>query len=475
MQTILDISEVRNYFASHKDEILADLFSLVRIPSVRSEAEEGMPYGKESYRCLAASLKLFTDAGFDGEISADGSYALAYYGGNELAKSVALFAHTDVVPPGDGWKLTEPFAPIVYDGCVIGRGASDNKSGVITSLWILKYLKEKGIRPARPIAVFLGSAEESVMPDIKNFVREREMPYVSLVPDGSYAVCRGEKGIARFWLDATEPFEKITAFEGGQAPNVVLGLAKAAMPYEKELADALREKLGKRTDIVFSTDDKTITLCAKGLSAHASAPQSGINAANLLCAVLGTCEALPVHDREILKKAAVFLGQTDGSAANIAGCDGVFTPLSMANGMVALHDGKLSMCFDIRFDTHITDEVLERNIILAAEAYGFTTRKLRNDTGFLHPIDSKPLSVLLDVCEAYSGTRPKPHVMGGGTYARYLKNAYTVGTAVPYIPVSWTPEKGHGGAHQADERLRIAPFLESIAISTEMVMRLTEL
>ena len=39
--------------------------------------------------------------------------------------------HTDVVPPGDvaGWN-TDPFTPVVKDGCIFGRGSADMKSGL---------------------------------------------------------------------------------------------------------------------------------------------------------------------------------------------------------------------------------------------------------------------------------------------------------------------------------------------------------
>ncbi len=41
---------------------------------------------------------------------------------------VVLFAgHTDVVPPGEGWK-TDPFIPTVEDGRLIGRGTEDMKT-----------------------------------------------------------------------------------------------------------------------------------------------------------------------------------------------------------------------------------------------------------------------------------------------------------------------------------------------------------
>jgi len=43
-------------------------------------------------------------------------------------------AHYDVVPGGPGWTVTEPFKPIVKNGKVYGRGATDMKGGLTSML-----------------------------------------------------------------------------------------------------------------------------------------------------------------------------------------------------------------------------------------------------------------------------------------------------------------------------------------------------
>ena len=42
---------------------------------------------------------------------------------------MVLNGHLDVVPAGEGWK-TEPFAPVMDNGCIYGRGSADMKGGV---------------------------------------------------------------------------------------------------------------------------------------------------------------------------------------------------------------------------------------------------------------------------------------------------------------------------------------------------------
>ncbi len=470
----LDINSLRAYFSSHRDEIVADLCSLVRIPSVFCEAEEGAPYGRACKEALEASLKLFTDEGFEGYISEDNRYALAFYGEGDLSESIGLFAHTDVVPAGEGWTLTEPFAPIVSDGCVIGRGASDNKSGVVLSLWLLKCLKEKGIRPARPITVFLGSAEEKMMTDIRCFAERCGSPYVSLVPDGEYPVCYGEKGIAHCWIDAAEAFEDIEDMAGGEAMNVVLGTAYAVLAYREELFIELEALLKDEADIVMRKENGKILLSATGVSTHASAPAGSRNAAFMLASLLCRASTLAASDRSVLSRAAGLLAVTDGSQADMAGSDGNFTPLTMANGIVRLENGKLSLSFDIRYCPNLSAEDIEQKLALCAEKNGFVLHMLSNRPGFLNPKDSPAVTVMLDIGESLSGTRPTPFLMGGGTYARELKNAYSIATQVPYVKDPYIGLPGHGGAHAADEHLPIDAFLEAIVLTTEAVVRLAE-
>jgi succinyl-diaminopimelate desuccinylase len=54
---------------------------------------------------------------------------------------IALNAHGDVVPPGDGWS-TDPYGAEIRDGCMFGRGAAVSKSDFATYAFALKALIE---------------------------------------------------------------------------------------------------------------------------------------------------------------------------------------------------------------------------------------------------------------------------------------------------------------------------------------------
>ena len=50
--------------------------------------------------------------------------------------------HYDVVPGGPGWSVTEPFKPLVRDGRLYGRGATDMKGGLASMVAALLALAE---------------------------------------------------------------------------------------------------------------------------------------------------------------------------------------------------------------------------------------------------------------------------------------------------------------------------------------------
>ena len=54
----------------------------------------------------------------------------------------------DIVPAGDesAWQFP-PFAGVIEDNFIFGRGAHDNKAGVLLCLAVLEMLKEHDLLP----------------------------------------------------------------------------------------------------------------------------------------------------------------------------------------------------------------------------------------------------------------------------------------------------------------------------------------
>ena len=63
-------------------------------------------------------------------------------------KVIALNAHGDVVPPGEGWSV-DPYGALVKDGVMYGRGVAVSKSDFATYAFALKALDESGVAAQR--------------------------------------------------------------------------------------------------------------------------------------------------------------------------------------------------------------------------------------------------------------------------------------------------------------------------------------
>jgi len=84
---------------------------------------------------------------------------LATLKGSGKKKPILLLSHMDVVPvEKERWEV-DPFAGIIKDGYLYGRGALDNKSMGITEMMVLLILKREKVSLKRDI-IFLATADE---------------------------------------------------------------------------------------------------------------------------------------------------------------------------------------------------------------------------------------------------------------------------------------------------------------------------
>ncbi|WP_457615342.1 M20 family metallopeptidase [Methanopyrus sp.] len=80
--------------------------------------------------------------------------------GNVLAgdlSGLVLNAHLDTVPPDDGWRVTDPFDPVIRDGRLYGRGAADCKGGLAAATAVVVQGNYDGV----PIGLMATVGEES--------------------------------------------------------------------------------------------------------------------------------------------------------------------------------------------------------------------------------------------------------------------------------------------------------------------------
>lgn len=436
---------ITEYLQNHRDEIVADLMALCRIPSISQSNKDGLPFGKDVDDVLTAAAALFEKHGFPIEVKHASGYAISVLEGQ--GPGIGLFGHADVVPVNDDWVKTTPFAPVEEDGILYARGISDNKAGVIASLYALSALKAAGVTPKSRVSIFVGGSEETGMKDIRTFVAQEVMPAVSLVPDSGFPVSIGEKGIMRMDCRSIAPLQDVVKLDGGQAYNVVLDHVDVAL------------KNGQQ----FSFE---------GLTAHAASPAGSVNAAlkaaEALCA-MDICQ----QDKKILGSMQEILSNDYGEPLHIAST-GAFGQLTCVNGITRVEpDGHLMFTLDIRYGSEVDSVEIARILSQRLEHFGFTANIMMDDPGFLLDESGEPLKIVLDACRQIGGVpEAQPFKMSGGTYARYLKNAYALSHSIPTGKKPTDLPAGHGGAHQSDEYLVVNGLLGGIAVIASIIVQL---
>jgi len=73
---------------------------------------------------------------------------------------VHLNGHFDVVPPGDGWSV-DPFAGVVRDGRLYGRGSADMKGGLAAAIYAAEAVRRAGVKLAGSVEISGTVDEES--------------------------------------------------------------------------------------------------------------------------------------------------------------------------------------------------------------------------------------------------------------------------------------------------------------------------
>lgn len=136
----------RTFLASERENQIAFLAELVRMPSDNPPGDCA-PHAERT-------AALLEELGFtverhrvpDDVVRANGMVSVVNLVVRERfgeGPVVALNAHGDVVPPGEGWTR-DPYGAEITDGWMYGRGVAVSKSDFATYVWALLALKKSG-------------------------------------------------------------------------------------------------------------------------------------------------------------------------------------------------------------------------------------------------------------------------------------------------------------------------------------------
>jgi len=209
---------------------------LKRSVGFRTVAGEGQVPAYAEY--LAGELRAHGFAAEDITVTPRGETAtlVARYRGNDPAlKPLLISSHMDVVPAKrEDWQR-DPFTAVVEDGFLFGRGANDNKFGLVTSTVALFWLKQQGFKPRRDVLVVLSGDEETSMETTAALAQELKGAELLLNSDAGGARLGSDGKPVVYSLHAAEKtymdFEVTTRNPGGHSSrpgptNAIYDLAR---------------------------------------------------------------------------------------------------------------------------------------------------------------------------------------------------------------------------------------------------------
>ncbi|EET60968.1 dipeptidase PepV [Marvinbryantia formatexigens DSM 14469] len=424
--------QIEAFIDSHKEEMLEDLKTLVRINSVRGEEKPGKPYGDGPAEVLAAAQKMMAGYGFAVK-NYDNYVVTGDF--NDREKQLDILAHLDVVPVTEDWTVTQPFEPVVIDGKIYGRGTADDKGPAIAALYAMRAIRECGVPLSRNVRLILGSDEECGSSDLDHYYGiEQEAP-MSFTPDADFPVINIEKGrlaksfTASFAHDGEEG-GRVLAFHGGDKVNVVPANAWAlvtGVPLETVQTAVAGDESGVRFTV--SEEESGIRITAKGLAGHASTPEVGRNA---ICALLALLAELPLVDNaqnNALKAVSELFpfGDLCGTALGVEMEDEISGKITVNLGVLDFDGTSLKGIFDSRVPICGNDSNVTAVIAAKMQEKGLSLEEGPMTPPHHVPAESAFVQTLLASYEKYSGKKGEARAIGGGTYVHDLERGVAFG------------------------------------------------
>lgn len=407
----------------------------VRFDSSQAAPLPGMPFGKGAADCLAHFLRLAESMGFETH-NYDNYVGEAVWGEGE---AFAILAHLDVVPAGEGWTHP-PFAGEIADGKLYGRGTMDDKGPAIVCLYCLKALKDAGFAPRRTIRLIVGCNEESGWECIAHYNKVARLPESGFSPDADFPVIYAEKGILHVCLRFALPGAPFSALYGGERANMVCDRAIA----EGGPFDAARAKK-------YGLTAEGGKLVAEGRSAHASTPQEGRNALLPLLSYFAEEDA----------RVDAVVNKLFRDEAGLTALRDETGPLTMSPDVAEYRDGQLCVTVDIRWPATLPREA----VLSRLDTFGAPYEIVHCQEPLFSDKNGPLVSALRRVYERHTGGRCEPIAIGGGTYARALKNSAGFGPQFPGEPST---------IHQKDEYISLENVQKLLGIYADAIRALTE-
>lgn len=467
----------REFLLTRTDEAAGALSRLIQFDTVSGDKDP------EAYRAWRAKIAdgfawLETHARSLGFVTRnhENRALVIEHAGPAGAPVLGFPIHLDVVPAGEGWTVP-PFGGVIKDGQIWGRGTQDDKGPIIEAMYALVGARELAAKTGRAftktVRILVFSEEECGEWDDIPFYFEREAPPdFSIVPDATFPITVGEKGVLNLAVDFAWTPQLADRFEiaAGERANVVP--AKASLIVGPDFlagVDEIGDNLTaapQKPKVARGTNGLAIEFY--GVGAHGSLPHKGYSAAADALALAAGIPAIHSHP------ACAALAWLARAAADL---DGVFLGIEHRHEKVGRTTVNLGVLRGDRASLHAVLNI--RNPIgipcagvesrvrasvekLRSQTPGLTRAEVKPDRGHREPIYVDPERFpdwIGPMREAYTAVTSRPAslmTIGGTTFAKAFPNAVCFG------PVDETDEQEL--AHEADERITLKAFARNIEV-----------
>lgn len=461
--------QIEAYFDARAEELAAAVSRLAAIPSEKGEAAPGAPFGPGPARCLDEALAMAAEMGmavrnYDGYVGAADL--------NDRDTMLHILGHLDVVNAGAGWTVTEAYEPKVVDGVLYGRGVADDKGPMVAALMAMKAVKDLNVPLRHNVRIIFGTDEESGMGDLPHYYAVEPYAPYTFSPDADFPLINIEKGFykptfTKQW-EADAALPRLVSFRGGERLNVVPGQAEAViegLPMGQLLP---RAQVGTRITgaeyRVMPQGEDRIRIVALGKSAHAMAPDDGVNAITALLELLGVLPLAESESKNAIHALLELLPHKDakGTGLGIAQSDELSGELTVAFSLLEFTETGVTGRFDSRVPLCATEKNCQARAEAAFAKHGFTC------TGGMEPphhtpADSPFVQTLLKCYEEYTGQKGECLAIGGGTYVHEIPGGVAFGAAMPGYQTN---------LHGADEHIPVRDLLTAAKIYTQAIIDL---
>ncbi|QYK00018.1 dipeptidase [Shewanella psychrotolerans] len=371
----------------------------------------------------------------------------------ESERKLGIITHGDVQPADPKLWHKSPYELDITTtpGLLIGRGTEDDKGPIVTAMYAMKAIKDKGLSLDRRIELMVYMAEESDWGPLKAFLKGFTPADINITIDAEYPVVTAEKGWSeiRFLIpnsetgiEATGP--SLLTFSGGSFASQVPQQATATLI---NIDANLLEKIKQRSELQrgmryqFISDGDKLTIMADGKSVHSSTPEDGVNAVTHLAAILAGF-SWPKNQASLTQS---FISQMIGLGVyaelfgDIAYSDDFMGKMTLAPTVVNSTEKGAEVVMNLRRPLGKSAELLERQTQEALkewqQAHGVTLQQVETYWGEPKLMDKAPhLTTLLSVFGYFARVKaPKPIAIGGSTNSKLFPNALSFGPAMPGV------------------------------------------